>query len=327
MSFGSDGAVASAPSRGHQAGMNGGTSIAIAVPGGRVAAWRWDGPARDAPHILFLHATGMCAAVYAGLLAPLAERYRVTAIDARGHGRTTLAADPDHVPADWRLYRDDLRAVVMALGGGPMFLAGHSFGATVAFELAVEAPGLAHAVALLDPAFIPFVDAAAFRAERDAGGSPPNIMAERAARRSGHFPSREAARAAWHGRGVFAGWPDAALDAYVRHGMADAADGARLACAPAWEATSFRGASTTMEASVRAAGPSLPFEILAASIGSTVGEGAEAIIRSVHPERPFARVADAGHFFPVTHADAARATLWRMADADFGVQPGALADR
>lgn len=307
--------------------MTAATDMRIAIADGTVAALRWDGPGADAPHILFLHATGMTAAVYAGLLAPLAERYRITAVDARGHGRTALPVDAGHVPADWRLYRDDLRATVLALGGGPVLLAGHSFGATVAFELAVETPGFADAVMLFDPAFIPFTQAEAFRAERDAGGVPPNIMAERAARRSGHFPSRQAARAAWHGRGVFAGWPDAALDAYVAHGMVDAADGVRLACTPSWEATSFRGASTTMEQSVRAAGADLRFAVLAAGVGSTVRDDAEATLRDIHPERPFARMADAGHFFPVTHADTARAWLWRMADRDFGVQPGAIADR
>lgn len=301
--------------------------LAIAVPGGTVAALRWDGPGDDAPHILFLHATGMCAAVYAGLLAPLATRFRVTAYDARGHGGTRLPADVDAVPTDWKPYRDDLRAVVAALGGGPMLLTGHSFGATVMFEAAVETPGLASAVMLLEPAFIPFVDAPAFRALRDAGEQPPNIMAERAAKRSGNFPSRAAARAAWAGRGVFSGWPDAALDAYVAHAMVDGGgdEGARLACSPAWEATSFRGASTTMEDSMRAAG-GLPFALLAAGEGSTVGDGTEAVIRSLHPDRPFARVAGAGHFFPVTHEETARQWLWRLGDADFA-QAGALPDR
>lgn len=305
----------------------------LAIADGTVSALCWDGPSTGpgdpaAPHILFLHATGMCAAVYADLLAPLATRYRVTAIDARGHGRTRLPVNAHVVPTDWRPYREDLKQVVEALGGGPLLLAGHSFGATVCFEAAVETPGLASAVLMFDPAFIPFADAASFRALRDGGETPPNIMADRAARRSAAFPSRAAARAAWAGRGVFAGWPDAALDAYVSDGMIEAPDGsARLACSPAWESTSFRGASTTMERSVRAAAD-LPFAIIAADIdmGSTVGEGTEAIIRAVHPDRPFHRIPGAGHFFPVTHAAQARAWLWRMADRDFA-QPGARADR
>lgn len=299
------------------------------MPDGTVAALAWDGPHARAPHILFLHATGMCAAVYADLLAPLAARYRITAIDARGHGHTRLPVTETEIPADWRLYARDLVHVIATLGNGPLLLAGHSFGATVCFEVAIATPGLASAVLLLDPAFIPFADAPAYRALRDSGGDPPNIMAERAARRSGHFPSRPAARAAWAGRGVFAGWPDAALDAYVAHGMVEDADGSvRLACTPMWEATSFRGASTTMEQSMRAPrARALPFAIVAADrTGSTVGEAAETVIRALHPDRPFVRLGHTGHFFPVTHADEARAWLWRLGNADFA-QPGARADR
>lgn len=275
----------------------------VAVPGGRIFTLSAGG----GPILLFAHATGMCAAIYQPLLAPLASRFRVIAFDARGHGATELPADPAVAPADWRVYQADLAALVAALGGGPVHLAGHSLGATVAFEAAVARPGLAASVTLVDPPMIPFAEASAWRAARDSGQLPPNHMARQAQRRRAHFPSVDAARAAYHGRGVFAGWPDAALEAYLESGLVPDGAGVRLACAPAWEAATFHGVSTTMEASVRAA--RLPFALLMAGAGSTVQPAEEAAIAALHPAAPIARLAGAGHFLPVTHPEQVRPWL------------------
>lgn len=269
----------------------------VEVPGGSIHVEEW---AADAPTLVFAHATGMCAAVYRDLLAPLAGKFRIVAFDARGHGRTRLLADPGDVPTDWRLYEADLVALVRQLAEGPVFLAGHSFGATTAFQAAAATPGLASAVLLLDPAFVPFATAGAYRAARAAGGQPPNPMAEQAGRRRPSFESREAARAGWRGRGVFQGWPDAALDGYLDGGLLDEGEGVRLACAPMWEATSFRGVSTRLEEAFRAPGAP-PFILVSGDVGSTVAREDEATIRALHPEAPVARLEGVGHFFPVTH--------------------------
>lgn len=273
----------------------------IAVEGGHIFALDWGG---DGEPLVFAHATGMCASVYRELLSPLAARFRIIAFDARGHGRTDLPADPAQVPVDWKPYRADLAALVGAIGGGPLLLAGHSFGATVALEAAVEAPGLARAVLLLDPAFIPFAHAAGYAAARAAGAHPPNPMADKAAKRRPHFASLEDARAAWMGRGVFAGWPDAVLEAYLEGGLRRDPAGVHLACRPAWEAASFRGVSTTLEASFRAC--RLPFILVAGGEGSTVSHDDFETIGAIHPDAPRERLLDTGHFFPVTHPDRVR---------------------
>lgn len=285
----------------------------VPVPGGRIFTLQWKPEADGAPLLVFTHATGMCARVYSELLAPLADRFHVVALDARGHGRTELEAAPGRIPADWLPYRHDLVALVEALGGGPVFLAGHSFGATVSFEAAVETPGLARAVCLIDPPFIPSDHVAAYRAARDAG-HPPNHMADQAERRRDRFPNRAAARHSYHGRGVFRGWPDAALDDYLAGGLLDDGDGVRLACAPGWEATSFRGVSTTFTESLGRA--DFPFTILAAGEGSTVPENEEVRIRA-NPHVHFRRFPGTGHFLPVTHPDLVRPYLALLGSGTF----------
>ena len=278
----------------------------VDVPGGRIFTLQWG----DGPLLVFTHATGMCARTYLDLLEPLGARFRVVVQDARGHGRTELDADPSRIPADWLPYRQDLVHLVAALGGGPVRLAGHSFGATVSFEAAVATPGLATAVCLIDPPFIPFDQAAAYRASR-ANGLPPNHMADQAARRRGHFASRDAVRAGYRGRGVFAGWPDRALDDYLDGGLLPDGEGVRLACAPTWEANSFRGVSTTFEQSMAAA--DFPFTLLAAGENGTVPAHEEALIRARHSAAEIRRFAGTGHFLPVTHPQLVRPYLEAMA--------------
>lgn len=285
--------------------------IFVDLPEGRMFTLQWG----EGPLLLFAHATGMCARTYLELLQPLGARYRVVAFDARGHGRTTLPADPADIPTDWKPYRRDLVALAHRLsadaGGGPVRLAGHSFGATSAFEAAVDTPGLASSVLLIDPPFIPFEQVQLYRGNPAA----PHHMAEQAARRRGHFPSRDAAFNAYHGRGVFTGWPDRALADYLQGGtLPEPGPGTetavRLACTPAWEATSFRGVSTTMQHSMEACG--IPFTLLCAEIGSTVPASAEAEIRRLHPEATIRRFPGTGHFLPVTHPELVRPYFLQM---------------
>ncbi|MCG2839740.1 alpha/beta hydrolase [Sandaracinobacter sp. RS1-74] len=277
--------------------------IFVPVPGGRIFTLQWG----EGPLLLFTHATGMCARVYLQLLEPLGAKFRVVAPDARGHGLTELEADPARIPADWKIYGQDLRHLVSALGGGPVRLAGHSFGAAVAFEAAAANPGLASSVCLIDPPAIPFEHADSYRAAREADGRPPNAMADQAERRRGRFASRAAVRAAYRDRGVFRDWPERALDDYLDGGLLAEGDGVRLACSPAWEAASFRGVTTTMRESLKAA--AFPFTLLLAEKDSPAPAGFEAAVRALQPQAIVRRFPGTGHFLPVTHPELVRPWL------------------
>jgi pimeloyl-ACP methyl ester carboxylesterase len=280
--------------------------VFVSVPGGRMFTLQWG----QGPLLVFTHATGMCARVYTGLLAPLADHFRIVAVDARGHGRTELDAVPGDIPFDWIRYRQDLVALVAQLGGGPVLLAGHSFGATASFEAAVDTPGLASAVCLIDPPFIPSPDLPAYRAVLERGELPASPMAEQAERRRGSFASVDEARDSYRGRGVFRGWPDSALEDYLAGALLPGPEGVRLACTPAWEATSFRGASTTFTQSLARA--DFPFTLVAAGEGSTVPAADEALARS-NPHARVHRLAGTGHFLPVTHPDLVRPYIAALA--------------
>lgn len=284
----------------------------IATAAGRLSVLCWDSAPADAPRLHFAHATGMHAGLYARLLAPLADRFRIIASDARGHGHspTGLAPGADlPVQIEGEAFADDLLALIDAVDpAAPWLLAGHSLGGAVSLLATVQQPGRVAGLVLIDPPFIPFDMA---RAAVAAGIVLPNPLADRAGKRRADFPDRATARTAWAGRGVFAGWQDADLDAYVADGLLPTADGVTLACTPLWEAATFRGVSHRIEAALAAL--DRPFALVAGEIGSTVPP-AEFEIMAAHPRCLAAeRLSGTTHFVPLERCEAVRAAIERVA--------------
>lgn len=273
--------------------------ITISTPAGPVSALQ-DGAGQ---RLHFAHATGMNAQIYASLLAPLADRFAITASDARGHGFTGLDRDPAHL-ASWDDFARDLNQLLDEIdAGGPWILVGHSMGGAVSLLVAALRPERVAGLVLIDPAMLPFDVAREVR----AGVAIPNPMADQAARRRGMFPSRAEARAAYHGRGVFRSWSDADLDAYLAGGMIDTDEGVELACAPAFESATFRAVSANVEPALAAI--TCPFILLTGEHASTVRD-AELAIFAAHPLCLSAeRIAGTTHFLPLERPELVRAAI------------------
>jgi len=287
----------------------------IATAAGPRSALQWDSAGADAPRLHFAHATGMHAGLYARLLAPLAGRFRITASDARGHGRSP--AEPAPACAEWEGFAADLLGVIDAVDPGVLWLlAGHSLGGSLSLLAATMRPDRVAGLVLLDPPFIPF---AAARAAMAAGSIVANPMADQAARRRADFPDVAAARAAYQGRGVFRSWSDADLDAYLADGLRKAGDGVTLACTPAWEAAAFRGVSHRIEPALGAL--ARPFVLIAGETGSTV-PAAEFATIAAHPYCLAAeRLPGTSHFVPLERADAVHAAIDRIGAAIAAPRP------
>lgn len=281
----------------------------IDTPAGPMAVLSWDDAGPAAPHLHFAHATGMNAALYARLLAPLAGTFRITASDARGHGLSRLPADPA-APLSWDDFARDLLGLIDTIDPDtPWLLAGHSMGSAVSLLAADARPERVAGLVLVDPAMLPFDIARALA----PGQRPDNPMAAQAERRRGLFPSRADIRAAYHGRGVFGTWSDDDLDAYLDGGLIDRADGVALACAPAWEAATFRAVTPRIEAALTAL--DRPFRLLAGEIGSTVRD-ADLASFGAHPRcLGAARLAGTSHFVPLERPQAVRDAIAQVAAA------------
>jgi pimeloyl-ACP methyl ester carboxylesterase len=284
----------------------------LSLPGGDVSYLDW--PA-SGPPLHFAHATGFNAETYRTLLAPLAAQFHIFASDARGHGFSTLPADPAR-DANWTTYRDDLVQMLDAFGGPPVVLAGHSMGATTSLMAAAKRPTRVAGVVLIEPVMVPWRAWLISHLPKSFGFYKGQNLADRAALRRDRFPSYDAALAAYRGRGAFKSWPEEMLADYLKGGLKiDPASGeARLACAPAWEAATFRAAAYNVARLAHRI--TCPLTVIYGTINSTCrDEGAAELLRG-HEGTRVVKVDGASHFLPMEKPELVRAELARLAPTD-----------
>jgi len=88
-----------------------------------------------APPMVLLHALGECGADWAPVSARFAERFRVFALDLRGHGGSDWPGT-----YSFQLMCDDVLGALDQLGLGQVTLVGHSMGGAVAYLVATQRP-------------------------------------------------------------------------------------------------------------------------------------------------------------------------------------------
>jgi pimeloyl-ACP methyl ester carboxylesterase len=285
----------------------------VALADGEVAYLEWPGPGPDAPIVHFAHGTGLNGRSYARLLAPISERFRVLAWDARGHGRTRLPANPATL-IDWGIYVDDLARFLAAVAPGrPVLVAGHSLGGVTSLEMASAHATLAAATLAVEPPLVPEDEVPVLEVLRTEGRTRPVEvqMGERALRRRADWPSHAAAIEGYRGRGAFATWDEGSLEDYVAGGLLPEGDNWRLACSPAWEAKTYHAISTRFWR--RLAALDCPATIMHGDRMSPVSQPAIASIDRIGHARRIL-VPGATHFLPMEHPDMVRAEIHRLAD-------------
>ena len=250
--------------------------------------------------MVFVHATGFNAMTYRSLLAPLAGPYRIWAVDLRGHGRSTLPTPPGW-KRSWHDHRDDLVALLDAIDGPPVVLAGHSMGATSSLLAAAERPDRVRALALLDPVIWNRLAVVALNMPLLRRSARKIPLARNAAKRRSRFDNAEAAFQAYRGRGAFKGWPDAMLHDYLTDGLAPDIDGVSLTCVPEWEAANY--AAQAHNPWLALARVHCPVRILKAETHSTCFVPDHAFGMKHVEART---LAGGNHFFPMLMQDAAR---------------------
>ena len=99
------------------------------------------------PALVLLHALGEDAGDWDEVAVALSDRYRVLALDQRGHGQSGYTAR-----YSFELMRDDLGDFADAMGLGRFSLMGHSMGGLVALLFAEEHPGRVRRLVIEDAA-------------------------------------------------------------------------------------------------------------------------------------------------------------------------------
>lgn len=99
------------------------------------------GPEDGLPLLVLHGGPGLDHTTFGSYLDALADTYRLVLVDGRAQGRS----DRDSDPRTWTLsqHASDVSAVAAALGVERYAVLGHSFGAFVALQHAVDAPGAA----------------------------------------------------------------------------------------------------------------------------------------------------------------------------------------
>ena len=256
---------------------------------GMMAAWRWPNP--GAPILVFAHANGFNGGAYRQMLGKVADRFEIIAPDLRGHGRTTLPADPA-THKSWDVYAKDLLALYDRLDRRPALLAGHSMGGSSTLLAAAQmrdAPPLALVEpVVLPPALYLMARSLLWPFMKGAAIKP----AATARKRSNGWPDRDAVISRYQSRPTFARWSDGVLEDYLEDGLVELDDGVRLACDPNWEAANFEGQAHDLLKAARQLGDTV--QVLKASKGSTVINASGLIARGVRLES-----VEGGHLIPM----------------------------
>jgi pimeloyl-ACP methyl ester carboxylesterase len=286
---------------------------AIKMWEGEVSTLAWEQAGAKAASVHFAHANGFNAQTYRSLLDPLADEMRVYASDLRGHGQTTLAANPKGMRS-WRIYRDDMLRLVQELDGKPQILAGHSMGATVSLIAALTRPNWVTGLVLVEPVILPQRFLRWMRLVRALGlvdwAFP---MVAQAKRRRGIWPTREAMFQAYRGKGAFRSWPEEIVRDYVAGGSLDYIDDrqVRLACTPGWEAANYRAVPPDVWPEIGKL--QCPMTLIVGGRRSTCPEPVIEELVAARPDIRVVSVPGASHFLPMECPSVVRSEIRGMA--------------
>ena len=240
------------------------------------------------PDLLVCHATGFHGLAYRPLAQCLAERFRVWALDFRGHGSSSPAPGGDYA---WSSMGADVAACVAAIGAPQIYGFGHSMGGAALLLAERARSGTFAGLFLYEPIVLPrgFFDA-----------PKANPLAAGARNRREVFNSRAEALARYSSRSPLAVMRADALAAYVEAGFVDLPDGrVRLACSAETEARTFEASGSL--ATEDASAIDVPATVAAGTVvgaASNPGVFASAIAEAL-PAGRFLSFENLGHFGPL----------------------------
>lgn len=278
-----------------------------AADGQEIIVWQWP-QQRGRPTLHWAHATGFHGRTYRPLLDELAEDYNVLAWDMRGHGVSARAGRLDRFRG-WPTYYDDLCALI-ASSDEPIWLAGHSIGATTSIMAAARLPERVSGLILAEPVILARWHSLQLGAAKRLKQSHRFGLAAGAIRRRPYFASHGEVIERYRGRGAFRSWPTPWLEAYVEHGFVNDGAGVRLACAPEWESATFAHTEHNAWPSIRKL--RCPVIAMGASHASTFAPTSRQRLKALLPSAEVSTVANSSHFLPMEHPQAVVDAVHRL---------------
>lgn len=210
-----------------------------------LASWQWadaDGlsirgrrraAAPGAATLHWLSGNGFCGGVYWPFLRRLDPRLGLITHDMAGHGESDTARDFVGVPQTLARVRGAMESLAP---GQPRVAIGHSFGAALSLRSLARGVLDCDALVLMDPIILP---RRYWLATKLSGRLGRNPMAQAARRRRTVWEDADDARERLRDRGIYKGWRDEALEAFIQHATQDTAAGRALVCPSELEAQIF----------------------------------------------------------------------------------------
>lgn len=199
----------------------------------------WHTPPSGKPLLHFLHGNGFCTRTYEPMLEPLAEHFDLWLCDLQGHGESDHGGRFVGWNRNAELVVEAFEHGRQRFGEVPRVACGHSFGGVLTSLILAAHPGLFERAVLLDPVLFP-MHLIGLRTSLSLIGLRRNPMSQAARARRHHWPDRDSAYGALHGRGIFRGWDEAAFRAHIEHALKDHHEqGVELKCRPSREAEVF----------------------------------------------------------------------------------------
>jgi pimeloyl-ACP methyl ester carboxylesterase len=275
----------------------------LTTPDGAQLAVFHLGSGSASPALLLAHATGFHGHCWQPVADELA--HASAAFDFRGFGDS---APPPDWAVDWHGYGVDALVAGRELvreRGGPVIGVGHSMGGAALLMAALDEPALFAGLVLFEPIVMPPVG--------EAAPSPANHLADGARRRRSTFASFEAAIANFGSKPPMNTFTPAALEAYVRFGLAPGADGhVHLKCTPEHEARTYEmgGAHRTFE---RLGDLRVPARYLSGRVEVGQPSAFTELLAERTPGAAYHRLDHVGHFGPMEDPATIAAEVERFA--------------
>ena len=272
----------------------------------------WPGNGQPA---LLVHGSGLCAGTWEALAQSLASRFRVIAIDLRGHGDS----DKPDGHYTWPEVVGDLPNFMDALDLLEVLLIGHSRGGGVAALGGPQRPDRIWRMALMEPSINlgmqsrPVGITPAGENGRPAG----NPLAELTRRRRVLWPNYDAVYAAWRRTETLKNWREDVLWAYIKGGTRMREDGRlELKCPPDVEAQFYENRTPD---SLYATMPNITWPVLLLTTDNprrqpAANPGYLALTRSSKDFRHVI-IPGASHFFPQERPVEVEKAIWDFVDS------------
>lgn len=261
------------------------------------------------PLIHFAHANGVPSRVYEKLFSALSDEYDVIYVPLLGPDKRYSIDD------NWQsLTQQVIDSIVRQSQGRKVIGLGHSLGAVLTFQAALQRPELFSQVIMLDPPLIMGKDgmflhfAKLFGLTKFLDKMSPAGLSKR---RRDHWESREQAASLLGSRGFYADFDQDCFQAYIDHALQDdlIRGGVELTISKYDEVKIFRTNSSTWW--LPQALPKVPMHMIAAAQGPFIERGYPEILKN-KMNVPYS-LFDGGHMFPLEQpllvADAIKALI------------------